>query len=438
MAGNEVSVFIEHVRSFAEDQQIPIRPLTLLVGENSSGKSTFLAVASALFDQYRFPLRPSFNEPPFNLGTFETIATYKGGKYGRDETFTIGFSSGTEDEQNQCIVKGTYVRDRGKPALSRLQGKSPLGSIEIEVKDDQINGTVTIPPSKGTTSLSVKIQDVADAHEKLSRIPLERDLSRLLLFLTQSSRKELGSDRFEGIWKLSSSLRQPFSQTFVFAPIRTRPKRTYDELSEEYSPEGDHVPKLLARLLNEESESGPARRVREALVKFGKESGLFRDVEVKRLGKGTDDPFQVQVAIGGPKVNLMDVGYGVSQALPVIVQSVLRRQNSLLLIQQPEVHLHPRAQAALGSFFAELAATGKDTLLIETHSDYLIDRVRQEVAREVLDPEQVLILFFHKPKIETTVYPIYLDRHGNVENAPEHYRDFFLQEELRMLAPTRE
>jgi len=76
MAGHGVSIFVEHVRSFAEAQEIPIRPLTLLVGENSSGKSTLLAVASALFERVRFPLRPSFNEPPFNLGTFETIATY--------------------------------------------------------------------------------------------------------------------------------------------------------------------------------------------------------------------------------------------------------------------------------------------------------------------------------------------------------------------------
>jgi energy-coupling factor transporter ATP-binding protein EcfA2 len=438
MAGNEVTVFIEHIRCFAEAQSIPIRPLTLLVGENSSGKSTFLAAASALFERDRFPLRPSFNEPPFNLGNFETIATYKGGKYGRDESFTIGFSSGMEGEQNYCEVKGTYVRDRGKPALSRLHAKSSLGSIEIEVTDDKISVNVTIQSSKVTTPVSVRIQDVSDAHEKLSQILLAGDLSTLLIILAHRNHEEMGGDIFDGIWKLSRSLRQPFAQTFALAPIRTRPKRTYDELSEDYSPEGDHVPKLLARLLNEEPRSEPARRVREAILKFGKESGLFRDVEVKKLGKGSDDPFQVQIGVGGPKVNLIDVGYGVSQSLPVIVQSVLRRQDSLLLIQQPEVHLHPRAQAALGTFFAELATTGKDTLLIETHSDYLIDRVRQEVAKGTLDPNMVLILFFDKPRIETTVFPIHLDRLGNVENAPDHYRDFFLKEELNILGQTRE
>lgn len=435
MVGNEVTVFIEHVRCFAKAQSIPIRPLTLLVGENSSGKSTFLAVASALFERDRFPLWPSFNEPPFNLGNFETIATYKGGKYGRDESFTIGFSSGTEGEQNYYEIKGTYVRDRGKPALSRLHAKSSLGSIDIEVTDEKISGNVTVRSSKGTTS--VEIQDVSDVHEILSR-NLVRDLSMLLRLLALQNRKVMESDLIHSVLKLSESLRQPFAQAFALAPIRTRPKRTYDEFSEDYSPEGDHVPKLLARLLNEEPQSEPARRVREAILKFGKESGLFRDVEVKRLGKGSDDPFQVQIGVGGPKVNLIDVGYGVSQSLPVVVLSVLRRQASLLLIQQPEVHLHPRAQAALGTFFADLAATGKDTLLIETHSDYLIDRVRQEVAKGILDPNKVLILFFDKPGIEATVFPIHLDRLGNVEDAPDHYRDFFLQEELNILGQAEE
>ncbi len=438
MAGNEVTVFIEHVRCFAEAQNIPIRPLTLLVGENSSGKSTFLAVAAALFERDRFPLRPSFNEPPFNLGTFETIVTYKGGKYGRDESFTIGFSSGTEGEQDYCEIKGTYVRDRGKPALSRLRAKSSLGSIDIKVADDTISGNVTIQSSQGATS--IEIPNDPDAHKMSNGFTHERDFFTLLIILAHRNREEMGSDLVQGLLNFADSLRlrQPFAQTFALAPIRTRPKRTYDELSEDYSPEGDHVPKLLARLLNEESRSKPGRQVQEAILKFGKESGLFRDVEVKKLGKGADDPFQVQIGVGGPKVNLIDVGYGVSQSLPVVVQSVLRRQSSLLLIQQPEVHLHPRAQAALGTFFADLAATGKDTLLIETHSDYLIDRVRQEVAKGTLDPSKVLILFFHKPKMETTVYPIHLDQLGNVEDAPDHYRDFFLQEELNILGHAEE
>ncbi len=96
MSVKPISIYLEHVRCFAQGQTIPIRPLTLLVGENSSGKSTVLAAAACIFDRERFPSRPGFNDPPFNLGMFETIATFKSGKYGRDESFTIGFTAGEE------------------------------------------------------------------------------------------------------------------------------------------------------------------------------------------------------------------------------------------------------------------------------------------------------------------------------------------------------
>ena len=105
-------------------------------------------------------------------------------------------------------------------------------------------------------------------------------------------------------------------------------------------------------------------------------------------------------------------------------------------MQQPEVHLHPRAQAALGSFFSELTAHEDRIIVMETHSDYLVDRVRQEVAKGTIAADRVLIVFFHKPQLETIVYPINVDSHGNVEDAPPEYRDFFLKEELNLFSRT--
>jgi hypothetical protein len=229
----------------------------------------------------------------------------------------------------------------------------------------------------------------------------------------------------------------PFSHCKSISPIRSKPQRTYDILRDEYSPEGDHIPTLLARILRNGSNSPKHTRVRKALARFGAESGLFDGVDVKQWGEQPGDPFQVQVTVAGVPDNLADVGYGVSQALPIIVETTLNTDDRhVLLLQQPEVHLHPRAQAALGSFFVDLAAGGERLFLIETHSDHLVDRVRQEVAAGKISPGDVSILFFHKPKRETTVYPIALDEHGNVLDAPAEYRSFFLQEEMNLLNRT--
>ncbi len=425
--GTTASLFLEHIRSFAEPQTVPLRPLTLLVGENSSGKSSFLAVAACVFDPHRFPGRPAFNEPPFNLGTFETIATSRGGKHVRAESFRMGFSVGREGERRYQEVKATYRREKGSSALAHFEGKTALGRLVLEARGARLSGEVSHAANGASASHALAFSDSLEASQILNQVRLS---SILFAGLQQSG---LVGEAFRRGVDLASSLRSPFDGVVAFAPIRSRPRRTYDELAEDDSPEGDHVPRLLARLLSDEHHSETGKEVRKALQRFGEESGLFRQMEVKRLGKGPEDPFQVRVGVGGPKVNLMDVGYGVSQALPLIVQSVIHRQNRLLLMQQPEVHLHPRAQAALGTFFADLVAAGNDTLLIETHSDYLVDRVRQEVFRKKLKPEQVQILFFDKPAGETQIHPVELDESGNVVDAPEHYRDFFLQEELRLL-----
>ena len=95
-------------------------------------------------------------------------------------------------------------------------------------------------------------------------------------------------------------------------------------------------------------------KVRLALSTFGKNSGLFDDIDIRLLGKHDGDPFQILVKMGGPAVNLVDVGYGVSQALPIVYELQNSAQYDVLLMQQPEVHLHPRAQAEIGTLVCSI------------------------------------------------------------------------------------
>ena len=77
------------------------------------------------------------------------------------------------------------------------------------------------------------------------------------------------------------------------------------------------------------------------LVQFGRASGLFSNIKVKRHGRQMSDPFQLQVKVRtGPHANIMDVGYGISQSLPILVD-LMHEEQSVFLLQQPEVHLHP-------------------------------------------------------------------------------------------------
>src|SRR5436189_2531658 len=100
-----VNLLIENVRSFAGSHELKIRPLTILIGENSAGKSTLLAALAAVSDTSRFPGDASLNKEPFDLGNYRSIATYKGGKYGRARSFSLGFRASDADNR---MVRATY------------------------------------------------------------------------------------------------------------------------------------------------------------------------------------------------------------------------------------------------------------------------------------------------------------------------------------------
>lgn len=174
------------------------------------------------------------------------------------------------------------------------------------------------------------------------------------------------------------------------------------------------------------------RRLQKGIQEFGSQSGLFSDLDVKRLGKKETDPFQLQVTVQGPPVNLMDVGYGVSQALPMAVDCLTSEAGQMLLMQQPEVHLHPRAQAELGSFLAYLVKNRSNRFIVETHSDYLVNRVRLDIRdKKWLSPEDVCLLFCERARTGVQAAEIHIDDQGNLLDAPPGYHRFLLEEEKR-------
>ena len=224
------------------------------------------------------------------------------------------------------------------------------------------------------------------------------------------------------------------------APLRSKPKRTYDPVRETASPEGDHIPMLMMRL--DHTDKDHWNSLHADLVEFGSDAGLFSDIKVRRHGKQMSDPFQLQVKVRSSHyANIVDVGYGVGQSLPILVdimaandrRSRLRRHERTFLLQQPEVHLHPRGQAQLASLFIKALKNRRNRFLIETHSDYIVDRVRISVRQRLLKPDDVSILYFEPKGNAVEIHNMSLDGNGNLEGAPPGYREFFLRETNELL-----
>ena len=118
-------------------------------------------------------------------------------------------------------------------------------------------------------------------------------------------------------------------------------------------------------------------------------------------------------------------GFGLTQCFPIVVAALAAGDGDLLLIENPELHLHPAGQARMGGFLADVAAAGRQVLL-ETHSDHVLNGVRRAVKDRRLDAEDVAVHFF-RPRLEDrpqVVSPA-LDSDGRIDSWPPGFFDQF-------------
>jgi hypothetical protein len=424
------ALILENYRCFQARKVFPLRPLTFLVGENSTGKTSFLAAIRMVRELSRFRAQPDFNEQPFDLGAFDDIANFVGGTRGRASSFALGFKCphprGGKGGRDRFEYIATLVNRGGHPEVQRLElGYADL-RVHIALEDPKDAYQVTVRDARLAEpvvhSVPVKqVEPVQTGYWPLLEIFLQRgwlppavrqDVLTLLVVL-----RDMGNP-----------------PPYALAPIRTRPERNYNLKTDFPRPEGEHVPMVLSGIRRASPSSWYTLAYR--LAYYGKKARLFSSLRVQKPGRLAGDSFKVVVKLSGPERNLVDVGYGISQVLPVLVDILTAKRGQLFLLQQPEVHLHPRAQAELGSFFAQVAAQEGKRFVVETHADALIDRVRLDIRdkNSGLSPKDALVLFFERGKGDIVrVHPIEVDEQGNLIGAPASYRSFFLREEAKLL-----
>ena len=445
-------ITLKNFRCFREEQTVRLAPLTLLVGENSSGKTSFMALIRALVDLAVGWQVPDFKEDPYDLGSFDEIAHHRGGRGGRENTFEAGFDvvlpikKDKAKDDKPYHFKVTFGKRGTVPfPVKRYFSR---GNIWVEERFDTGQPFVLrIGTDRGVWKWKApdEFSSLLDLDETLL-MPLLLNLRPFISdddqvvdtnFKSLSGPTAFSPEDFEFLKKLILNFRLIERRPFASAPVRSKPRRTYDPSRPAPDPEGDYVPMYLANLYFQNKKMWST--LKEELERFGKAAGLLDEISINPLGKRNSEPFQVQVRkfegrLKGPPRNLIDVGYGVSQALPVITELLRQDAPSMFLLQQPEVHLHPSAQAALGSLFCQVASAERQ-LIIETHSDHLLDRVRMDVrdGTTSLKPDDVSILYFERGELDVRIHSLRIDEEGNILGAPEGYGRFFMEEVQRSL-----
>jgi hypothetical protein len=233
---------------------------------------------------------------------------------------------------------------------------------------------------------------------------------------------------------LSLSIKNLFKSIYYVGPLREYPVRFYQFSGEEPPDVGSKgnlaINAMLAASERKIQKNFKARSENfEALIaRWLKQIGLIESFIVKPISDGRKE-YEVRIKIqsNAPEVLITDVGFGISQILPVLVQCFYVEPNSTLFFEQPEIHLHPSVQSHLGDLFIEATKArekGKDRntqIIVESHSEHLIRRIQRRIAENVIEPKDVALFFIHQKNGHALIEEMNLDIFGNITNWPDNF-----------------
>jgi predicted ATPase len=219
-------------------------------------------------------------------------------------------------------------------------------------------------------------------------------------------------------------------------PLRDHPQRTYQwsgDTPEDVGQKGEYA---IAAILAAEAEKrminrGPKKKTQpfSALIAgWLQDLGIIHSFEVRPVAKGRKE-YEVLIKTGASsaEVKITDVGFGVSQVLPALVQAFYCPAHSVVWMEQPEIHLHPQVQAELADVFVSAVRAregGLDRniqLIIESHSEHLLLRLQRRIAEGELSPDDVAIYFCKRGDVATELEPLKLDMYGDIANWPDRF-----------------
>lgn len=230
---------------------------------------------------------------------------------------------------------------------------------------------------------------------------------------------------------LQRQLEELFARMYYLGPLREHPKRRYVWSGGEPADMGRRGERTVDAILaarNRGKYISPGyrkkkRTLEERIAEWLKELGLIYSFKVDSIG-ANGNLFEVKVRRfpNSPDVLITDVGFGVSQLLPIIALCYYVPKGSTILLEQPEIHLHPSVQMGLADVFIDVMKNRGVQILLESHSEHLLARLQRRLAEGGLKKEDVALYFCASETNQSTLTPLALDLLGNISNWPE---DFF-------------
>ena len=381
-------------KSIARETALDIKPLTLLAGANSSGKSSFMQPLLLLKQTLAVPYDPG---PLLLNGGNVKFTSF-------DQMLTV-----VENESLKGEFSVTLEASRTKVTLlfSKKAGAitvSVQGSGFLDARIDSNMGSKELLEAMKTLS-NEPMQCYKDGQylgkgtfKEHARIIDEWEIVRRYCFLTIFSK-----DRTFTLEFCSPDFFSRIIVNVIHVPgLRGNPERIYQAAGFGPTFPGTFE-NYTANVISdwEEKKSGKLKQLCSQLIRLG----LTSRISARRLNDA-----QVEVMVGrlpengrnkADMVNIADIGFGVSQVLPVLVALLVAEPEQLVYLEQPEIHLHPRAQRALADILVEAANRGVK-VVVETHSSMLLLAVQTLIAKQKIDHNNVAMHWFQRNKTGMT------------------------------------
>ena len=415
---------VKNFKSWKDSGEVKLAPLTGFFGTNSSGKSSLLQILLLLKQNVGHTRSREIREIIFwgntnslvNVGNFHEVIH----GHNTEESLTLEFG---------CKFK--------EPFKIGVHGKTPNGQIgNVPVSIDNFTFNTVIDE----VGIDLLIKEFCYRFEscEVPEVKWVRGyLSHTDLSGQQMSEQIGGGNCYGGphsgqphrlLHPLSGAFENLFSHVYYLGPTRVDPQRHYNW-------HGGH-PQHIRQWGNQTVDALLSARVRKLKTLHQEEEVPIEDrisywlqemelahsftLDWKTQGS-TEYEVRIQKTSSSPPVTLVDMGYGLGQFLPVLVLCYYAPEGSTLILEQPGIHLHPKVQSQLADLLIEVVTERNLQILVESHSEHLLNRLQRRVAEEKIAADQTALYFCQNDEGVSNIDRLKMDEFGNITNWPENF-----------------
>lgn len=431
---------IQNFKGWKDTGNIRMAPISLFFGANSSGKSSIGQFLMMLKQTVESPDRkavfyPGGKNSAVQLGSYQEMVFHRdpGNKITFDYRWSLPEILKFKDPVTGLIFSGDNLSFHAEVGLGdKDQHTLVLDQLKYELLEEE----------ESRLSIGMERKSDAKSDYKVDAInyTLKRKQGRVwypgapVRFYGFPDEVVAYHQNADFVQTLNLRHEKLYRSLFYLGPLRTKAERLYSWTGMEpenvgYAGENTVAAILAAR--NRKISLGYKRQAKpfeEIIALKLKEMGLIEEFNVNPISEQRQE-YEVKVRTKGSRdwVDLPDVGFGISQVLPVLVQCFYAPAGSIILMEQPEIHLHPNAQSALADVMIDVinsrenGADREIQLIIETHSEHFLRRLQRRIAEDAVPQENVSAYFANIAKTPATLEPLQIDIFGNIQNWPENF-----------------